>query len=155
MTKFSPCPVLDFGGTAHSAACCFAHAKKSSTSGFILVCRCIRRSVAGSIKFSRCWNFIRILLWIRHRPGNSLQRGCNTGNGSDPITGIKNLCFAQRSGGLLRCYFPDFGVQGIQLHHKITELFLCKVCGLFAGPRLGQGTCLQPFVELKETVSHP
>ena len=48
ITKFSPCPVLDFGGTAHSAACCFAHAKKSSTNGFILVCRCVRRSVAGS-----------------------------------------------------------------------------------------------------------
>ena len=44
MTKFSPYPVLDFGGTAHSAACCFTHAKESSTSGFILVCRCVADS---------------------------------------------------------------------------------------------------------------
>ena len=84
-----------------------------------------------------------------------VQRSCNTGKGADLISDIKNLCFAQKSCGLLRCYFPDFGVQRIQPHHKITELFLCKVCGLFAGPRPGQGSCLQSLVELKETVSHP
>ncbi len=54
----------------------------------------------------------------------------------------------------MRCYFPDFGVQGIQPNHKIPELFLCKVCGLFAGSRPGQGPCLQPCVELKKAVSH-
>lgn len=42
--KFSPWPVLDFGGTAQSLTCCFTHAKNSSTSGRINSCRFWSRS---------------------------------------------------------------------------------------------------------------
>lgn len=45
ITKLSPCPVFDFGGTVQSLTCCFTHAKNSSTIGLITSCRFWRRSL--------------------------------------------------------------------------------------------------------------